>query len=159
MRLMQACWVFLVLVGVSFSSGTMQDADRPHPSASLGSCRNEGLQLTDNDGKPIWLSTKALLKNATHCIAPQMPALFRQARIEGLVFVDILVDRRGDVACAQLISGHPLLAGSAIDAAKSWTFRPKKQRGQAVSFYGHLRFHFSTGTISKSENPCTVAHW
>jgi TonB family protein len=145
MRLMQACWVFLVLAGVSFSSGTLQDADRPHPAASLGSCTNEGPVLTDSGGEPIWLSTTALLKNATHCIAPQMPALFRQARIEGLVLVDILVDEKGQVACAQLISGHPLVAGSAIDAAKDWTFRPKKQRGRAVSFYGHLRFHFSTG--------------
>jgi TonB family protein len=159
MRLMQACWVFLVLAGVSFSSGTLQDADRPHPAASLGSCTNEGPVLTDSGGEPIWLSTTALLKNATHCIAPQMPALFRQARIEGLVLVDILVDEKGQVACAQLISGHPLVAGSAIDAAKDWTFRPKKQRGRAVSFYGHLRFHFSTGPTSKSENPCTVAHW
>jgi TonB family protein len=157
MRPAQACW--LVLVGMSLSSGTMQDADGPHPSASLGSCTNDGPLLTGNDGKPIWLSTNALLKNATHCIAPEMPALFRQARIEGLVFVDILVDEKGRVACAQLISGHPLLAGSAIDAAKNWTFRPKKQRGRAVSFYGHLRFHFSTGPTSKSEDPCTVAHW
>jgi TonB family protein len=159
MRLTQACSVFLVLAGVSFSSVIMQDADRSHPSASLASCTNEEPLLTDNDGKPIWLSAEALLKNATHCIAPQMPALFRQARIEGVVLVDILVDEKGQVACAQLISGHPLLAVSAIDAAKDWTFRPKKQRGRAVSFYGHLRFHFSTGPAPKSENPCTVGHW
>ena len=159
MRLTRARWVFLVLAGVSFSSGTTQGADRPHPSASLGSCTNEGPTLTDNDGKPIWLSSEALLKNATYCIAPQMPALFRQARIEGLILVDILVDEKGQVACAQLTSGHPMLAGSAIDAAKNWTFRPKRQRGRTVSFYGHLRFHLSTGPTSKSENPCTVAHW
>jgi protein TonB len=88
-----------------------------------------------------------------------MPALARQARIEGQVLVDILVDQQGNVACAQLIYGHPMLAGSAVEAAKDWTFRPKKQKGHAVSFYGHLRFHFSTGGIVKGESACIVAHW
>jgi TonB family protein len=159
MRPIEACWLFLSLVGMSFFSGTVQDADQPRQPASLGSCTSDGPLLTGKDGQPVWLSTNELLKNATHCAAPQMPALFRQARIEGIVLVDILLDQKGQVACAKLINGHPLLAGSAIEAAKDWTFRAKKQRGRAVSFYGHLHFHFSTGPISKSENPCTVAHW
>ena len=88
-----------------------------------------------------------------------MPPLARQARIDGYVYVDIQVDENGQVACVRLISGHPLLAGSAIDAAKSRVFRPKKQKDQEVSFYGHLRFHFSTEQVSESEDACTIAHW
>jgi TonB family protein len=88
-----------------------------------------------------------------------MPALWRQARFEGYVLLDILVDQRGRVACVQLINGHPLVSGSAIDAAKSWVFRPVKQQGKNVSFYGHLRFHFSTGGATKGENRCTVADY
>jgi len=128
-------------------------------SGSVALCTSDGPLLTNKARKAIWLDTKALLKNATHCVAPQMPPLARQARIEGYVLVDILVDRKGKVACAQLIHGHPLLAGSAIDAAKDWNFRPRKQKGRDVSFYGRLRFHFSTGQTAKNENPCTVAHW
>lgn len=79
-------------------------------------------------------------------------------RLEGQVLVEILVDEKGKVSCARVVSGHPLLVASAIDAAKDWTFRPVKQDGKKVSFYGHLSFHFSTGQISK-KNPCTVAHW
>jgi TonB family protein len=158
MRFKRACWLLLVLAGMSFSFGTDEDAGQPCPLASLGSCTSHGPLLTGNDGQPVWLNTKLLIKNSTHCNAPQMPALYRQARIEGLVLVDILVDEKGQVACARLVSGHPLLAGSAIDAARNWTFQPKKRRGRAVSFYGHLRFHFSLGPASKSESPCTVAH-
>jgi TonB family protein len=88
-----------------------------------------------------------------------MPPLLRSAEIEGFVSVDILVNDKGRVSCARLVSGHPLQAGSAIDAAKDWTFRPIKQNGKAVWFYGHLRFHFSTREIKKEENPCTVGHW
>jgi len=122
-------------------------------------CKADGPLLTDKAGNPIWLDTKALVKRANHCGAPRMPALARQARIEGQVLVDILVNQQGKVACVQLIQGHPMLASSAIDAAKDWAFRPMKKGRQAVSFYGHLAFHFSTGEIAKDENPCTVAHW
>ena len=128
-------------------------------SASTEFCASDGPLLMDEKGKPVWLDTDALLKDATHCVAPNMPALARQARLDGYVSVDILVDQKGHVACVQLISGHPMLVSSAIDAAKDWLFRPKKQKGKEVSFYGHLRFHFSTGGIAKGENPCTVAHW
>lgn len=128
-------------------------------SASTEFCASAGPLLTDGKGKPVWLDTDALLKDATHCVAPKMPALARQARLDGYVSVDILVDQKGHVVCVQLINGHPMLVGSAIEAAKDWLFRPKKAKGKRVSYYGHLRFHFSTGKIAKGENPCTVAHW
>jgi TonB family protein len=122
-------------------------------------CKAEGLVLADKSGKPVRLSTDALLKRATRCAAPQMPPLLRQAELNAQVLVDIFVDGRGQVQCVRVVSGHPLLTGSAVDAAKNWTFRPMRKNGKEVSFYGHLRFHFSTGAISKNENPCTVAHW
>jgi TonB family protein len=128
-------------------------------SASTEFCATDGPLLTDGKGKPVWLDTDALLKDATHCVAPKMPALLRQAELDGYVSVDILVDQKGHVLCVQLISGHRMLASSAIDAARNWLFRPKKEKGNEVSFYGHLRFHFSTGNSAKDENPCTVAHW
>jgi len=73
--------------------------------------------------------------------------------------VDILVNDKGKVWCVRLVSGHPMLASSAINAAKEWTFQPKRQEGKTVWFYGHLGFHFSTDKTNKDENPCTVAHW
>jgi len=130
-----------------------------HAADSKDLCTTDQPLYADQDGKPIWLDTDSLLKSATHCTAPKLPALARQARIEGYVFVDILVNDTGKVWCARLVSGHPLLASSAINAAKDWTFRPMKQEGKAVWFYGHLRFHFSSGEIKKDENPCTVEGW
>lgn len=144
------CFVLLTIPLISFSSIA---------SAAQAPCKFVGPVLMDKDGNPIWLETEALIKQATHCVAPQMPPLLRQAELDGQLLFDILVDEKGRVACVELVHGHPLLAGSAINAAKDWTFRPKKQRGKSVSFYGHLAFHFTTGTVSKNENSCTVAHW
>ncbi len=110
--------------------------------------------LTDSSGKPLWLTTDALVKRATHCVAPTFPPLARQIRIDGPVLIDILVDGRGQVACASVIYGHPLLIASALHAASQWTFRPMEQRGHPVSFHGHLRFRFSTER-REDYNRCT----
>lgn len=128
-------------------------------SNSTGACKATGPVLTGTDGQPVWLTSEELVASATHCVAPLMPPLARQAQIEGHVVLNLLVDERGKVACIRPVNGHPMLVRSAIDAAKQWTFRPRKQHGKTVSFYGHLQFHFSSGEVSKTENPCTVAHW
>jgi TonB family protein len=153
--------LFLILLALVFSvlATAQKVVSDPQASDSKAFCPTDQPEYTDPDGKPIWLDTESLLKNATRCRAPRMPALLRMAEIDGFVFVDILVNDRGKVWCARPISGSPLLATSAIDAAKDWTFQPKKRNGKAVWFYGHLRFHFSTGEVKKNENPCTVAHW
>ena len=122
-------------------------------------CATDRPVYADASGKPIWLDNASLLGSATHCVAPKMPPLSRQLRIAGYVTVDILVNDKGHVFCVQRLSGHPMLAGSAVDAAEEWAFRPKKQNGSAVWFYGHLRFHFSTEKTKKDEDSCTVAHW
>ena len=152
---------FLVVLALALSiSDTAQTVVSDlRASDSKALCTTDQPLYTDRDGKPIWLDTDSLLRSATHCTAPKMPALARNARIEGYVSVDILVNDKGKVWCVQLVSGHPMLASSAINAAKDWTFRPKKHDGKPVWFHGHLRFHFSTGETEKNENPCTVAHW
>lgn len=153
-------WPLFVLTFMwTFSLSGSAQITSPSPLDSMSACKVEGPVFADKSGKAVWLDNDALLKRETHCSSPLMPAMARQARIEGQVLVDILVDRKGQVSCANLIVGHPLLAGSAINAAKDWTFRPMEQNGKTVSFYGHLHFRFSTAQKPEVENPCTVAHW
>jgi len=129
------------------------------PNGSKALCTTQQSVYADGRGKPIWFETDSLLKRTTHCTAPKMPDMARSLRVEGYVSVEILVNDTGKVSCVRLVNGHPMFASSAINAAKRWTFRPMKQDGKAVWFYGHLRFHFSTGKINDSENPCTVGTW
>lgn len=118
-------------------------------------CTTDQPVYANTSGKPIWLDSDSLLRSATHCEAPRTAPLTRQLRIAGYVTVDILVNDKGHVFCVQRVSGHPMLAGSAMDAAKEWTFSPKTQNGHEVWFYGHLRFRFSAATTAK--NSCTLA--
>jgi TonB family protein len=151
------CGTFLLLVLIlAISSVT---AAQPYASNSKPLCTTDQPLHADREGKPIWLDTNSLLRNAMHCTAPKMPDMARSLRVEGYVSVDILVNDTGKVSCARLVRGDPLFASSAINAVKGWRFRPIRRDGKAVWFFGHLRFHFSTGGISKHENPCTVGGW
>jgi periplasmic protein TonB len=105
------------------------------------------------------LTDRSIERRATACVSPTFPALARQARLDGYVRVGILVDETGRVACVHLISGHPLIISTAIEAARQWKFRPATQNSRPVSFYGILAFHYSTSGQKSRSSACLEAHW
>lgn len=153
------CLLILPILSISAFSNTAQipceAPGAPVPPDSVGSCKAEGPVLTNKTGKIQCLDTDSLVKRSAQCVAPKMPAMAQQTRIEAQVTVN-LVDGQGTVACVYFIRGHPLLAAFAIDAAKDWTFRPMKKGGKSLSFYGHVTFYYSTTQNEKNENPCTI---
>ncbi len=50
---------------------------------------------------------------------PVYPELARQARITGVVRIEVLITTEGTVKDMKLISGHPLLAQSGMDAVRT----------------------------------------
>lgn len=63
---------------------------------------------------------------------PVYPALAQQAGIQGIVRLNLLISREGTVANVTVLSGHPLLTGAAIDAAKQWIYQPTLLNGTPV---------------------------
>lgn len=57
-------------------------------------------------------------------VPPQYPQDAKDQRIQGSVVMRVTIDKEGNVANIELISGHPLLAPSAIDAVKQWKYKP-----------------------------------
>jgi len=53
---------------------------------------------------------------------PRYPALTRAARIEGEVRLEFVLNRDGDPSSVAVISGHPMLAPSAVETVKTWKF-------------------------------------
>jgi len=63
---------------------------------------------------------------------PQYPPLARQARIQGNVVLHAVIDKDGRVGELQVISGHPLLVQSALEAVKNWRYQPTQLNGDPV---------------------------
>ncbi len=76
---------------------------------------------------------------------PVYPPLARQARIQGNVVLHAIIDKDGKVSELQVISGHPLLVQSALEAVKSWRYRPTQLNGEAVEVDTTITVSFVLG--------------
>jgi periplasmic protein TonB len=76
-------------------------------------------------------------------IQPNYPPLARQARIQGTVVLQAEISKEGTIQNLQLISGHPMLAPSAIEAVKQWRYRPYLLNGEPVAVETQVVVNFS----------------
>jgi protein TonB len=65
-------------------------------------------------------------------VQPPYPPLARQARIQGQVVLQADISKDGTIQNLRLISGHPMLAPSAIEAVKQWRYKPYFMNGEKV---------------------------
>jgi TonB family protein len=66
-------------------------------------------------------------------VMPVYPPLALQARIQGVVTLTLQIGSDGAVAAIQMISGHPLLQQSSVDAIRKWHFEPPPAGMSAVA--------------------------
>jgi periplasmic protein TonB len=78
----------------------------------------------------------------TFNIDPEYPTLAREGRIRGVVVVDAIIDERGNVAQARVVSGHPLLIAAALRAVLQWKYEPTTLNGQPVSVELQVQVQF-----------------
>ena len=75
-------------------------------------------------------------------VAPVMPAVAQQARISGMVQMQVIVAKDGTVRDIQLLSGHPLLVPPALEAVKQWVYQPTLLNGQPVEVTTTINVNF-----------------
>jgi protein TonB len=63
---------------------------------------------------------------------PAYPEEARRAGISGRVQFSGVIARDGTVQNLQVLSGHPLLVPPALDAVKTWVYRPTLLNGAPV---------------------------
>ena len=78
------------------------------------------------------------------------PREAKDAQIQGLVIVELLIDEMGQVMTADVIQGHKTLAKAVVDAVKSWRFEPKMENGRTVvsTYTLPISFKFKAATDS-----------
>ena len=65
-------------------------------------------------------------------VQPFYPELARKMNIAGIVKIEVTVSPNGTVKEARVVGGHPVLANSALDAAKKWRFEPAPAESTGV---------------------------
>ena len=65
-------------------------------------------------------------------VQPIYPPLAKQARIQGTVRLQAVIAKDGSVVELQVVSGHPLLQQSALEAVRQWRYQPTLLNGEPV---------------------------
>jgi TonB family protein len=65
-------------------------------------------------------------------VPPSYPVLARQARIQGLVSLNVVIHKDGTVTVQNVGAGHPLLAPAAVEAVQQWKYQPTTVGGEPV---------------------------
>jgi TonB family protein len=76
-------------------------------------------------------------------IDPNYPEDAKQQGIQGVVLLQVEIDKEGNVDKIELISGHPLLAPAAIEAVRQWKYRPYLLNGNPLSVDTQVKVNFT----------------
>ena len=90
----------------------------------------------------VHLSQRTMRRLLKNQVVPDYPKDAKRKGIQGTVVLFLAVDKRGRVSETKVISGHPLLAASAVEAAKRLRFRPYNLNGEAVESDGQVSYLF-----------------
>ena len=72
-----------------------------------------------------------------------LPQLARTARIQGAVLLQAEISKSGDIQNLRVISGHPMLIQSALEAVKQWKYKPYYLNGEPVEVETQIQVNFS----------------
>jgi periplasmic protein TonB len=74
---------------------------------------------------------------------PTYTEIARKARIQGVVIVQAIIDKQGNVTNVKVLKGLPMgLEEAAVEAMKQWKFKPATLNGRPVTVYYNLTVNF-----------------
>jgi TonB family protein len=83
-------------------------------------------------GGRITLGGAVTAAKITNKVGPVYPPLARQTRISGTVRLHVIIGKEGSVLQLEVLSGHPLLVQSALDAVRQWKYQPTLLDGEPM---------------------------
>lgn len=120
------------------------------PSLLFLLCMTLLASAQETPSKPAEVDPDAVQGLLIRKVAPVYPPLARQARIQGTVVLNIVINKSGEVSDLKLFSGHPMLAPAAVQAVKQWRYRPYEKDGEPVEIQTTVQVNFKI-----ADNPPT----
>jgi protein TonB len=76
---------------------------------------------------------------------PNYPPIAKAARVSGTVILQATISKTGTITNLRVVSGPPMLQQSAMDAVRSWRYRPYLLNGDPVEVETTVNVVFSLG--------------
>jgi protein TonB len=105
------------------SSATLPRFEAPRPATA---------DAVKPSQTPVLVGGEVLSAKLIRRVLPVYPQSARQLRISGTVHLLGIIAKDGTIQRLQVLSGHPLLRQSALDAVSQWVYSPTILNGQPV---------------------------
>lgn len=92
------------------------------------------------------ISSGVMAGNKLSGAAPQYPAIARVAGVQGTVVLGATISRSGTIDNLHVISGPPLLISAAMQAVRTWRYRPYLLNGEPVAVETTVYVNFRLGS-------------
>jgi len=117
-----------------------QELDIPFDDTIFGI--PEGPPPSEPEG-PIMVGGDVKPPERVYAPQPTYTEIARKARIQGVVIVQAIIDKQGNVTNVKVLKGLPMgLEEAAVDAMKQWKFKPATLNGKPVTVYYNLTVNF-----------------
>jgi periplasmic protein TonB len=91
------------------------------------------------------ISSGVMAGNLLDKVTPQYPAIAKAARIQGVVVLQATISIVGTIQNLRVISGPPMLQQAALDAVRSWRYKPYLLNGEPVEVETTVNVVFNLG--------------
>lgn len=91
---------------------------------------------------PIRVGGKLRPPRLIRRVEPTYPGIAKQARLQGQVRIDAIIDTSGRVVEMRILSGHPLLVKAALEGVEQWLYEPTYLNEQPVPVVLEVTVYF-----------------
>jgi TonB family protein len=100
-------------------------------------------ELSASGAKGVRVSQSVMQSFLVKKVQPEYPADAKGQHIQGVVLLNVNIDKEGNVSNIQLISGHPALAPAAVEAVKQWKYRPYSPNGSPLEVETQVQVNYT----------------
>lgn len=144
------CVAVCVVVGFAACGSALAlrlDVSEPPPAPAAGAAHaNEpvpGAPIPINDALNV--SNKVMAGNRLSGENPTYPADARKAHVSGTVVLSAIISKDGTITDLQVISGPEELRRSAIDAVRTWRYKPFLLNGEPTVVKTTINVNYNLG--------------
>jgi TonB family protein len=101
----------------------------------------------------LTISSGVMAGNLLTKTVPVYPAIAKAARVQGTVVLQATISKSGAVEDIRVLTGPPMLQKSALDAVKTWQYKPYLHEGRPVEVISTINVVFNLGDGNNAQAP------
>jgi protein TonB len=95
--------------------------------------------------RTLSISSRLMAGNLLDKTVPQYPTIAKETHIQGTVVLQATIAKDGTIQNLRVINGPPMLQQAAIDAVRSWRYKPYLLNGEPVEVETTINVVFNLG--------------